>query len=127
MLFVYARAYIYYKGIDADSKNKKIIIFCKISAKIFGSLKKMLYLCNTEIKQKTMDKNKTLNTEFNEVYDAISKAYEAINEFYMKHYFAQSSETDDRYARYGVENLLDSMGNVKEEAHDLAEHFTWDR
>ena len=90
-------------------------------------MKKMLYLCNTEIKQNTMDKNKTLNAEFNEVYEAISNAYNAINEFYMKHYFAQSSETDDRYARYGVMNLLDSMGDVKEEAHNIAEHFTWDR
>jgi hypothetical protein len=86
----------------------------------------MLYLCNTEI-NKDMDKNKTMNYEFNEVYEAISKAYEAINEFYIKHYFTQISETDDRYARYGVANLLDSMGDVKENAHDLAEHFTWDK
>ena len=52
-----------------------------------------------------MDKDKTLNAEFNEVYEAISKAYEAISEFYMKHYSTDQTEVDDRYARYGSMNL----------------------
>ena len=90
-------------------------------------MEKMLYLCNTEIKQKTMDKNKTLNTEFNDVYEAISKAYEAINEFYMKHYSTEQTEVDDRYARYSSMHLLEKMIDCKDLAHDIAEHFTWDK
>ena len=90
-------------------------------------MKKMLYLCNTEIKQKTMDKNKILNIEFNEVYESISKAYEAISEFYIKNCYADQNDNDDRYARYRTLYLLEKMGDCKDLAHDLAEHFTWDR
>ena len=90
-------------------------------------MKKMLYLCNTEINNKDMDKNKTMNTEFNEVYEAISNAYNAISEFYMKHYSADQTEVDDRYARYGSMHLLEKMSDCKDLAHDLTEHFTWDK
>ena len=87
----------------------------------------MLYLCNTEI-NKTMDKNKTLNAvEFNEVYEAISKAYEAISEFYIKNYWAYQNDNNDCYARYRTIHLLEKMGDCKDLAHDIAEHFTWDK
>lgn len=75
-----------------------------------------------------MDKNKTMNTEFNEVYEAISNAYNAISEFYMKHYLLiDQTDVDDRYARYGTKDILEQMGDCKELAHDIAEHFTWDK
>jgi hypothetical protein len=73
-----------------------------------------------------MDKNKTLNAEFNEVYEAISKAYDAINEFYMKNFWAAQND-DDSYARYRTMHLLEKMEDCKDIAHDIAEHFTWDR
>lgn len=74
-----------------------------------------------------MDKSKTQNAEFNEVYEAISNAYNAISEFYMKHYSTDQTEVDDRYARYGSMNLLEKMSDCKDLAHDISEHFTWDR
>lgn len=73
-----------------------------------------------------MDKNKTLNTEFNEVYEAISNAYNAINEFYMKNIWTEQNDNDS-YSKCSTMNLLEKMGDCKELAHDIAEHFTWDK
>lgn len=73
-----------------------------------------------------MDKNNTLNAEFNDVYETISNAYDAINEFYVKNFWTNQND-DDHYARCRVMNLLEKMGDCKELAHDIAEHFTWDR
>ena len=77
-----------------------------------------------------MDKNKTQTAvEFNEVYEAISNAYTAISEFYIKNCYADQNDNDDRdrYARYRALYLLEKMGDCKDLAHDIAEHFTWDR
>ena len=42
--------YIIYKGIDTEQKKiKNNYYFCKISAKIFGGLENMLYLCSVKI------------------------------------------------------------------------------
>ena len=46
----YIFGYIIYKGIVADRKKQKNnYYFCKISAKYFGGLENMLYLCSTKI------------------------------------------------------------------------------
>lgn len=65
-----------------------------------------------------------LNEKMNEIYDAVNNAYDLINDFYLKHIFAYSncSEAD----KVLVSDLFDKMGNVKEYAHELAEHYTWD-
>lgn len=72
-----------------------------------------------------MDKGKELNTEFNEVYDAISTAYDKINEFYMKH-CVFSNDIENTSIHFDISRLFDNLGNCKETAHDIAEHFTWD-
>ena len=120
--------YIIYKGIDADRKKQKNnYYFCKISAKYFGGLENMLYLCSTKINKQTMDKNKTMNTEFNEVYEAITNAYNAINEFYINHYALELTSNDDCSTKYNVMKLFEMLSDSKELAHDIAEHFTWDK
>lgn len=47
----YIFGFIIYKGIDAERKKKQKnnYYFCKISAKYFGGLENMLYLCSTKI------------------------------------------------------------------------------
>ena len=78
--------------------------------------------------EQTMDKDKTLNAvEFNEVYEAITNAYNAISEFYIKNFWANQNDNDDRYAKYRTLYLLEKMGDCKDLAHDIAEHFTWDK
>ena len=72
-----------------------------------------------------MDKNKALNREFNEVYDVISDAYDKLNEFYMEH-CALGNNDVDRYTLNNISNILSNLGVCKENAHEVAEHFTWD-
>lgn len=74
-----------------------------------------------------MDKNKTMNTEFNEVYEAIKNAYNAINEFYINHYALELTSNDDCSTKYNVMKLFEMLSDSKELAHDIAEHFTWDK
>ena len=73
-----------------------------------------------------MDKGKELNTEFNEVYDAISTAYEKMNEFYMKHCALGQNDIDSGFVMCDLGEIWDSLGKCKEIGHDVAEHFTWD-
>ena len=72
-----------------------------------------------------LDDAPILCKKMNEIYDAVNNAYDLINDFYLKHIFAYSncSKAD----KVLVSNLFDKMGNVKEFAHELAEHYTWDK
>lgn len=65
------------------------------------------------------------NKEFNEIYDIISNASAMVNEFYIKHIFA-NEKCNDKDEIASVAELLDKLGNVKELAHSIAEHYTWD-
>lgn len=74
---------------------------------------------------KKNDVGKELNTEFNDVYDAISDAYDKLNVFYMKH-CAFSDDIDNGVTFHDLVDLFDKLGNCKETAHEIAEYFTWD-
>ena len=65
-----------------------------------------------------------LNERMNEIYDAVNNAYDLINDFYLKHIFSNTNCSGIDKAL--VSDLFDKMGNVKEFAHELAEHYTWD-
>ena len=65
-----------------------------------------------------------LNREFNEIYQKVSDAYDLINEFYLKHIFC--NEKCNPAHREEMATLFDKMGEVKELAHEIAEHYTWD-
>jgi hypothetical protein len=65
------------------------------------------------------------NKEFNEIYDIISNASAMLDEFYIKHIFA-NEKCNDKDEIANVAELLDKLGNVKELAHGIAEHYTWD-
>ena len=75
-------------------------------------------------KKKSIDKE--LNEEFNEVYDAISDAYDKLNEFYMKHCALGQNDIENTRIHFDVVCLFDKLGNCKENAHEIAEYFTWD-
>ena len=74
---------------------------------------------------KGFDDAPILNEKMNEIYDAVNNAYDLINDFYLKHIFSNTNCSGIDKAL--VSDLFDKMGNVKEFAHELAEHYTWDR
>ena len=61
-----------------------------------------------------MDKGKELNTEFNEVYDAISDAYDKMNEFYMKHCALGQNDIDSGFVMCDLCEIWDSLGKCKD-------------
>lgn len=67
---------------------------------------------------------KILNQEFNEVYNAITTATELLGDFYMKHYCFKGN-TNTKIATV-ISDMWDKLGSVKEDAHEVAEHYTWD-
>lgn len=67
---------------------------------------------------------KILNQEFNEVYNAITTAAELLGDFYMKHY-CFNDKTNTQMAT-AISDMWDKLGSVKEDAHEIAEHYTWD-
>lgn len=62
--------------------------------------------------------------EFNKAYDTISDAFDLINEFYINHIFFNKRCNPDH--REAMAELFDKLGNVKEIAHEIAEHYSWD-
>lgn len=73
---------------------------------------------------KEFDDTPYLNREFNEIYQKISNAYDEISEFYLKHIFY--NEKCNPAHKQKMADLFDKMGDVKELAHDIVEHYTWD-
>ena len=65
------------------------------------------------------------NKEFNEIYDIISNASAMLNKFYIKHIFA-NEKCNNIDEITNVAELIDKLGNVKELAHGIAEHYAWD-
>ena len=74
---------------------------------------------------KKNDVGKILNTEFNEVYDAITNAYDKITEFHLKH-CAFIVNVDKEEILDEIRNLFERLGDCKTTAHEIAEYFTWD-
>jgi hypothetical protein len=71
------------------------------------------------------DKGKELNTDMNEVYDAISTAYEKMNDFFIKHCAFQQTNMPKK-VHTELYKLYHTLGNCKENAHEIAKFFTWD-
>jgi hypothetical protein len=65
------------------------------------------------------------NKEFNEIYDIISNASAMVDEFYIKHIFA-NEKCDDKDEIENVVALRDKISSLKALAHGIAEHYTWD-
>lgn len=65
-----------------------------------------------------------LSNKFDTIYDVISNAYDLVNEFYINHIFFNKRCNPDH--REEMAELFNKMGNVKEIAHEIAEHYTWD-
>lgn len=73
---------------------------------------------------KEFDDMPYLNREFNEIYQKVSDAFDSINEFYLKHIFF--NKRCNPAHREEMAKLFNKMGEIKELAHDIAEHYTWD-
>ena len=72
------------------------------------------------------DKGKLLNQKFNEVYNAISDAYDKMSEFYMEHCAFENNNVKNKSILINISDLWDMLSNCKEIGHEVAEHFTWD-
>jgi hypothetical protein len=73
---------------------------------------------------KSFDDAPILNKKFNKIYDLISEVNELVNEFYMRHIVFNKNCSDKE--KTDMVDLWDKMGWVKEQAHFIAEHYTWD-
>ena len=73
---------------------------------------------------KNFDDMSVINNEFNEVYEAISNAYSMLNDFYMKYVCFNKNCNSTRKKQ--IADMFDNLGDVKEIAHEVAEHYTWD-
>lgn len=70
-----------------------------------------------------LDDMPILNKRFNKVYDSISDAYSLLSDFYTNHIHFKNGNTS---VRDKIKELFEKMGNIKEIAHEVAEHYTWD-
>ena len=80
---------------------------------------------NPNFNYKKNDVGKILNTEFKEVYDAITNAYDKITEFHLKH-CAFIVNVDKEEILDEIRNLFERLGDCRTTAHEIAEYFTWD-
>lgn len=97
---------IYKDDLDCfEDRQEGIEVHCKVYAEHFDD---MPYL----------------NREFNQIYQRVLDAFGSINKFYLKHIFFNKRCNPDH--REEMAKLFNKMGEVKELAHDIAEHYTWD-
>ena len=74
---------------------------------------------------KGFDDMPILNKEFNEIYDIISDVHEKVDTFYCNHFFCNTNV--DSITKENFTELMKRMDSVREMAHELAEHYTWDK
>jgi len=68
-----------------------------------------------------------LNKRFNKIYDSISDAYSLLSDFYTNHIrFNDNTSVRDKIKKMKIKELFEKMGDIKEIAHEVAEHYTWD-
>lgn len=73
---------------------------------------------------KDFDDMSIINGEFNEVYEAISNAYSMLNDFYTKYVYFNKNCNSTRKKQ--IADMFDNLGDVKEIAHEVSKHYTWD-
>ena len=119
--------HFYFINLDGiiDSVFEERMLITQWETHTIDSYKMKYSKPNPNFIYKKKDIGKVLNEEFNEVYDAISDAYDKLNEFYMKHCaFCEDIENTPIY--FDIVSLFDKLGNCKENAHEIVEYFTWD-
>lgn len=71
-----------------------------------------------------LDDMRILNKRFNKVYNSISNAYSLLSDFYTNHIHFKNGNTS---VRDNIKELFEKMGDIKEIAHEVAEHYAWDK
>ena len=71
-----------------------------------------------------LDDMPILNKRFNKVYNSISDSYNLLSDFYTNHIHFKNGNT---CVRDKIKELFEKMGDIKEIAHEVAEHYTWDK
>lgn len=77
-------------------------------------------------KNKTMNKGKELNTEFNKIYNLISDVDNKVDMFYTEHILFNKDVDANSKIFSQVSKLQMMMSEIKCLSHEIAEHFTWD-
>lgn len=91
--------------VDIDSREEFIQICCENYAN-------------------NLDDMPILNKRFNKVYNSISDAYSLLSDFYTNHIHFKNGNTS---VRDNIKELFEKLGDIKEIAHEVAEHYTWDK
>ena len=66
-----------------------------------------------------------LNKKFNKLYDSVKDSYDLVGEFFSNYIFFNKRCNPEH--REEMRDLFDKMGEVIELAHNIAEHYTWDK
>ena len=91
--------------VEVDNKEEFIQICCENYANNFDDMR-------------------ILNKRFNNVYNSISDSYSLLSDFYNNHIHFKNGNTG---VRDKIKELFEKMGEIKEIAHEVAEHYTWDK
>ena len=66
-----------------------------------------------------------INKRMNEVYESISDSYVTAFQFFLQHIAINKNVTKSEKDNF--QELIDKMIEVKNLAHKIAEHYTWDK
>ena len=73
---------------------------------------------------KGFDDMPILNKKFNKIYDTLSDVTNDLLNFYGQHILF--NKNIERNEQIFFANMLDTIGNAQNMAHEIAEHYTWD-
>jgi hypothetical protein len=73
---------------------------------------------------KGVDDMPILNEKFNKIYDTLSDVTNDLLNFYGQHIIFNKNIKRNEQMYFA--DMLDMIGNAKDRAHEIAEHYTWD-
>jgi hypothetical protein len=114
---------VYLDKDDAFEYDNFVIRNKDLSCVEIDSREEFIKIC-CESYANNLDDMPILNKRFNKVYNSISDAYSLLSDFYTNHIHFKNGNT---CVRDNIKDLFEKMGDIKEIAHEVAEHYTWDK
>jgi hypothetical protein len=114
---------VYLDKDDAFEYDNFVIRNKDLSCVDIDSREEFIQIC-CENYANNLDDMRILNKRFNKVYNSISNAYSLLSDFYNNHIHFKNGNTS---VRDNIKDLFEKMGDIKEIAHEVAEHYAWDK
>jgi hypothetical protein len=114
---------VYLDKDDAFEYDNFVIRNKDLSCVEIDSREEFIKIC-CESYANNLDDMPILNKRFNKVYNSISDAYSLLSDFYTNHIHFKNGNT---CVRDNIKDLFEKMGDIKEIAHEVAEHYAWDK